>query len=137
LAFSNVGAYLGISRLGFYFEKKEKKISKKEEMSFSHFPQYEHELFWSYYDRLHALLAHCDFHLEKWEILNAVYEGVNCETRTLLEYWNFCAKNVDKTWDFLNWLAQDTYEYEISCADSYIPPPCIPGYAPPMCKICH
>ena len=92
-------------------------------MSFSHFPQYEHELFWRYYDRLHAFLAHCDFYLEKWKILNTVYKGVNCEARTLLEYWDFCAKNVDEAWDFLDWLARDTHEYEISCTNSCIPPP--------------
>ena len=79
------------------------KIEKKK--SFSHFPQYEHELVWGYYDRLHALLDHCDFYLEKWDILNAVYKSVNCETRTLLEYWDFCTKNVDEAWNFLDWLA--------------------------------
>lgn len=70
-------------------------------MSSSHFPQYEHELFWRYYDRLHAFLTHDDFYLEKWKILNTVYEGVNCETRTLLEYWDFCAKNVDEAWEVI------------------------------------
>ena len=34
-------------------------------------------------------------------------------------------------------MAQDTYEYEISYTNSYIPPPCIPDYAPPMCEVCH
>ena len=106
-------------------------------MSLSHFPQYEHELFWRYYDRLHAFLAHCDFFVEKWELLNTVYEGVNCETRTFLEYWNFCTKNVNEAQNFLDWLAQDTYEYEISCTNSYIPPPYIPDYAPPMREIRH
>jgi len=40
-----------------------------------------------------------------------VYLGVNCETRALLEQWNFCAKTVDKACDFLDWLAWDTYEF--------------------------
>ena len=60
---------------------------------------------------------------------------MNCDTRTFSEYWNFCAKNVDEAWGFLDWLTRDTYEYEISCTNSYIPPPCIPDYAPPMCEI--
>jgi len=51
-----------------------------------HFPQYEHELFWKYYDRLHDFLAYCGYCLEKWEILNMVYERVTCETRALLEH---------------------------------------------------
>jgi len=50
-----------------------------------HFPQYKLELFWRYYDRLYAFFALRDYCLEKWELLNMVYEGVNCETLTLLE----------------------------------------------------
>jgi len=50
-----------------------------------HFPQYEFELFWRYYDTVHVFLAHCDYYLGKWELLDTVSEGVNCETRALLE----------------------------------------------------
>ena len=101
------------------------------------FPQYEHELFWRYYDRLQAFVAHIDYCLEKWELLDAVYKGVNCETHALLEQQDFCAKSVDEACDFLDWLAWDTYEFETSCFDSYIPSPCIPTCTPPMCTICH
>ena len=58
-------------------------------MPIFHFPQCEHELFWRSYDKLHAFLAHCDYCLEKWELLNTMYKGVNCETRAPLEHWNF------------------------------------------------
>jgi len=75
--------------------------------------------------------------LEKWEILNTVYEGVNYETCVLLEHWNLCVRNVDKAWNFLDWLAQDTYECESSCSNSYIPPPCVPNHASIVCAICH
>jgi len=54
-------------------------------MSGFYFLQYEDELFWRYYDRLHAFVAHCDYCLEKWELLDTVYEDVNYETRALLE----------------------------------------------------
>ena len=64
-------------------------------MSGFHFPQYEHELFWRYYDRLHAFIAHYAC-LEKWELLDTVFRGVNLETRALLEQWDFCAKTVDE-----------------------------------------
>ena len=47
--------------------------------------------------------------------------GVNYETRTLLEQRDFCAKTVDETCDFLDWLAWDTYGFETSCSDFYIP----------------
>ena len=106
-------------------------------MSGFHFLQYEHELFWRYYDHLHAFIAHCGYYLEKWELLHTVYMGVNYETRTLLEQWDFCAKTIDEACDFLDWLAWDTYEFETSCSDFYIPLPCIPAYVPPVCEICH
>jgi len=63
--------------------------------------------------------------------------GVNYATRTLLEQCDFCAKIVDEACDFLDWLAWDTYEFETSCFDSYIPSPCIPTCAPILCDICH
>jgi len=62
---------------------------------------------------------------------------VNCETRALLEQWDFFAKSVDEACDFLDWLAWDTYEFETSCFVSYMPPPCIPTHAPTLCNICH
>ena len=86
-------------------------------MSGFHFPQYEHELFWRYYDRLHAFLAHCAC-LEKWELLDTVYREVNHETRAHLEQWDFCAKTVDEACDFLDWLAWDTHEFETGCSNS-------------------
>jgi len=55
--------------------------------------------------------------------LYVVDKGVNCETRALFEHWNFYARNVEEVWDFLHWLAQDTYDFDISCANSYNPLP--------------
>jgi len=69
--------------------------------------------------------------------LHVVDEGVNCETRAFFEHWDFYARNVEEAWNFLNWLAQDTYEFEISCANSYNPRPCIPNLAPSLCETCH
>ena len=94
-------------------------------------------MFWRYYDRLHAFFAHSAYCLRKWKLLDTVYEGVNCETRTLLEHWDFCAKNVDKASDFLDWLTWDTYEFKTSRFNSYIPFPYMPTYAPSVCGICH
>jgi len=34
-------------------------------------------------------------------------------------------------------LAQETYEFEIDCANSYTPSPYISDYAPLVCEICH
>jgi len=69
--------------------------------------------------------------------LHVVDEYVNCATRALFYHWDFYARNVEEAWDFFNWLAQDTYEFDISCANSYNPLPCIPDYAPSLCITCH
>jgi len=58
-------------------------------MSNFHFPQYEHELFWGYYDRLHAFLAHSSYFLGTWELLDTIYLGVNYKTHALLKQWDF------------------------------------------------
>jgi len=68
-----------------------------------HFSEYEHELPWRYYDRLYAFLAHSAYCFEKWKLFDTIYEGANHETHALSEYWDFCAKNVDETCDFLDW----------------------------------
>ena len=76
-------------------------------MEIFHFPQCEQELFYHYWDRLHAYLAQCascGCLYEKWEVLHVVDEGVNCETRALFEHWDFYARNVEEAWDFLDWL---------------------------------
>ena len=74
-------------------------------MAICHFFQYEQELFYRYWDRLHAYLAQCDSYVYlygKWKILHVVDEGVNCVTRALFQHWNFYARNVEEAWDFLN-----------------------------------
>ena len=88
-----------------------------------HLPRYEHEFFRIYYDRLHVFLAYCNYCLEKWELLDTVHEGVSSEAHALLEHCDFYVKNVDEACDFLDWLAWDTYEFETSCPNSYIPSP--------------
>ena len=54
----------------------------------------------------------------------------------LLEYWDFCGKNIDEACDFLDWFAWDTHKFESGCSDSYIPPHCIPTHAPHVGRIC-
>ena len=88
-------------------------------------------------DQLDAFSAHCDYYSEKLKLLNTVYEGINCENCALLEHWDLYAKNVDEACNFLDQLAWDTYEFQTSCFNSYIPPLCIPNYTPCICKIYH
>jgi len=44
-----------------------------------------------------------------WTLL---MRGVNNETRTLLGYWGFHAKNIDDAWYLLEWIAWDSFEFE-------------------------
>ena len=77
-------------------------------MAIFHFPQYEQELFYLYWDRLHAYFAQCDscgYLYGIWEILHVIDEGVNYEIHARFEYLDFYSRNVDGAWDFLNcWL---------------------------------
>ena len=73
----------------------------------------------------------------KWEVLNIVYGGIYYEIRTILEHWNFGARNFDEAWDLLEWLTQDIYEFETSFVNSSTLSPYTLDYALPVCKICN
>jgi len=65
--------------------KKDKKI--KEKMAIFHFPKFEYEIFWRYFERLNAFLAQYGHCVGKCEILDIIDEDVNSKTRVLLEFW--------------------------------------------------
>ena len=48
----------------------------------------------------------------KWEILGIVDEGVNSETRILLQFWDFYGLTVDDAWSLLEWVVRDSFEFE-------------------------
>ena len=81
--------------------------------------------------------------MEKWEILGIVDEGVNSETRILLQFWDFHRLNVDDAWNLLEWVAWDSFEFEkASCVSGYsFPNPCAFNarsyYAPLWCDLCN
>jgi len=81
----------------FCFKKTRKKIKK---IKFK-FLQFEHELFCWYFKHLNAFLAQNDYYVGKWEILGIVDEGVNNETRILLQCWDFHGQNVYEAWSLL------------------------------------
>ena len=78
-------------------------------MEIFHFSQFEHELFCWYLKRLNAFLAQNDYCVGKWKILGIVDEGVNSETRILLQFWDFHCKSVDEAWNLLEWVAWDSF----------------------------
>jgi len=44
-----------------------------------------------------------------------VDEGVNSETRILLQFWDFHRLNVDDAWNLLKWVSWDSFEFEKTC----------------------
>ena len=84
-------------------------------MAIFHFPQYEHELFCWYFKRLNAFLAQCEYFVGKREVLGIVDEGVNCETRILLQFWDFHGLTVHDAWSLLEWVAWDSFEFDKAC----------------------
>jgi len=56
--------------------------------------------------------AQCCFSYGKWKIIDAINEGVNSKTRTLLEFLCFHSKSVGKAWYIFKWLTDDTYKFE-------------------------
>ena len=49
-------------------------------------------MFCWYFKRLSVFLAQCGYCVDQWKILGIVEEGVNNETRILLQYWDFIVK---------------------------------------------
>jgi len=64
-------------------------------MAIFHFPQYAHELFCWSFKRLNTFLTQCEYFVGKWKILGIIDEGVNSETRILLQFWDFHDLNVN------------------------------------------
>ena len=99
-------------------------------MAIFHFPQFKHELFCWYFKRLNVFLAQCGYYAGKQEILGIIDEGVNDETRILLQYWDFHCKSVNEAWclldygylfEFEKWVAWDLFEFEkASCVYGYL-----------------
>jgi len=81
-------------------------------MTIFHFPQFEHELFCWYFNALNVFLAQCGYCVGKWKILGIIDEGVNNQTRILLQYLDFHGKNVDEARNLFEWVAWDSFEFE-------------------------
>ena len=73
-------------------------------MAIFHFSQFEHELFCWHFKHLNAFLAQCGYCVGKCEVLGIIDEGVNNETRILLQFWYFHGKNIDEAWCLLEWV---------------------------------
>ena len=83
-----------------------------------HFPQYEHELFWSYLSRLNDYCAQLNHIFEKWKIYEVIAVGLNVESRSYVA--SICSggliellsKTQNEVLDFFEKLAWKTYAFE-------------------------
>ena len=63
-------------------------------MSVFHFPQNEHELFWSYFSRFNDYRAQLNHNFEKWKICEVIAVGLNVESRCYVD--SICPKGLIK-----------------------------------------
>jgi len=79
----------------------------------------------------------------KWKILGIIEEGVNNETRVLLQYLDFHGKNIDEAWSLLECVAWYSFEFDkASHIYGYSFPDCCAFYAksyhtPLWCDMCN
>ena len=73
-------------------------------------------------ERFKNLLAQCPHHgLEQWHLCQIVYEGLDQQIRTMLEFTSqggFLSKHSTTTWEFLEDIAERTMQWETTRDDS-------------------
>jgi len=87
-------------------------------MTIFYFPQFEKRIFWQYLSRLNDFRAPCIDHcFEKWKICQMIIVGldeeywVHVRTRYLGGLGCLFTNTPNEIWDFLEYLAHDTWEY--------------------------
>ncbi|KAK9724445.1 hypothetical protein RND81_05G072500 [Saponaria officinalis] len=84
-------------------------------MTIFYFPQFEHEPLYAYWDRLESCIVQCGYYVDIWEMCHMIYDGVNCETRLLIEQMcegMFEYMSYEDKWETLKYLAQGSFENE-------------------------
>ena len=70
------------------------------------FKQTANEPFWKYFERFKDLLTQCPHHgTEKWRLCQALYDGLEYQTKTLLE--SMCQGGFLKNNEYEGWLLYD------------------------------
>ena len=80
------------------------------------FRQRDKEPFWRYLKRFKDLLSQCPHHaIEKWRLCQIIYEGVDYNSKTLLEsmsHGDFMRTTDDVAWIFLEEIAEKTMQWK-------------------------
>ncbi|XP_074264532.1 uncharacterized protein LOC141587019 [Silene latifolia] len=86
-------------------------------MASFHFPQFEHEPFYCYFDRLGEYVGQFGNCFETWELCLVVYYGMNQESWTIVNYMcggQFIDTNYLENWELFRRLANDTYQWDLN-----------------------
>ncbi|KAK9669670.1 hypothetical protein RND81_13G147300 [Saponaria officinalis] len=92
-------------------------------MTIFYFPQFEHESLHAYWDRLESCIVQCGYYVDIWEMCHMIYDGVNCETRFLIEQMcegMFEYMSYEDKWEALKYLAQSSLENERNLMEQFI-----------------
>ncbi|KAK9748780.1 hypothetical protein RND81_02G080300 [Saponaria officinalis] len=93
-------------------------------MASLYFPQYEHAIFYKYFNRLHEYVTRCPYPFQAWELCHVVYNGLNEETvghvfsskGMFIDYYSY-----EKKWELFQYLAYDTEQWELENSHSRRP----------------
>ncbi|KAK9750112.1 hypothetical protein RND81_02G174200 [Saponaria officinalis] len=86
-------------------------------MTSFHFPQFELEPFFRYFDRLVEFTAQYDHYFETWELCHIVYSGINNETWAIfnsLNGENFDYLRYDDNWEVFRHIAYETCQSDLN-----------------------
>ncbi|CAO2817447.1 unnamed protein product [Amaranthus hypochondriacus] len=89
-------------------------------MTSFYLPQFEHEIFWRYLYRIGDFVGP-NHGIEQWDMCQCVYNGLNHETREIVESMNnyeFQWLTPEHAWSYFEWLSDDTYNWEMTVQNS-------------------
>ncbi|KAK9734172.1 hypothetical protein RND81_04G120200 [Saponaria officinalis] len=96
-------------------------------MASNYFPQFENELFYKYFNRLHEYAIRCRHPYQTWELCHVIYNGLNAETSghvyslsegRFIDYFSY-----EEKWELFQYLAYDTEQWELANSRSRRPQP--------------
>ena len=80
------------------------------------FRQLDKEPFWRYLERFKDLQPQCPHHvIEKWRLCQIIYEGIDYQSKTLLEsmsHEDIMRITEDEAWKFLEEMAEKIMQWE-------------------------
>ncbi|KAK9682122.1 hypothetical protein RND81_10G052200 [Saponaria officinalis] len=87
-------------------------------MASLYFPQYQHELFYKYFNRLHEYVIRSPYPYQTWELCHVLYNGLNEETvghvYALSDRRFIDDLSYEEKWELFQYVAYDTEQWELA-----------------------